>query len=255
MSGLSRPMLLCIQRTPPEPLARADAGRLRWIERDGLTALVADQEPSEIAGASSAGLQRYADIVAEIHARRAVIPVRFGCLLAGDDAVGRLLHRYRDRLHGLLDQVGDCLEFGIRLLLPTDATPASTHEDGDPWSHANAPSQARSDPDIGLGLAHLLAIRRRLDRESQVAACAREARHAIESRVAGCFREVREELAEIDRRSLLSLYFLVQRAQGDEFVECLRQDTSSLRGTGLLTGPWPPYNFVGAIDDDFRSRA
>jgi hypothetical protein len=71
--------------------------------------------------------------------------------------------------------------------------------------------------------------------------------------VAGCFREVREELGQIDGRSLLSLYFLVPREQGEHFVECLRQDASSLRGTGLLTGPWPPYNFVGAIDDDIRS--
>ncbi|MFB1486401.1 MULTISPECIES: GvpL/GvpF family gas vesicle protein [unclassified Thiocapsa] len=251
MSGPARPMLHCIQRTPPEPLARADAD-LRWIECDGLAALVADQEPSEIAGAGHARLQRYADIVAEIHARAAVIPVRFGCLLAGDDAVGKLLHRYRDRLHGLLDQVGDCLEFGIRLLLPTDA-PAATDDAAAPRPPANAPSDPRADSDMGPGLTHLLAIRRRLERDARLAARAREARDLIEGRVAGCYREVREELGQIEGRSLLSLYFLVPRAQGEHFVECLRQDASSLRGTGLLTGPWPPYNFVGAIDDDIRS--
>jgi hypothetical protein len=215
--------------------------------------LVADRAPSEIAGASALGLQSYADIVAEIHACGAVIPVRFGCLLAGDAAVGRLLHRYRDRLHGLLDYVGDCHEFGIRLLLSSDAAAASTHGDGDPASNADAASGHQTDPDMGPGLAHLLAIRRRLDGEARLAEHAREARAVIEGRVAGCFREVREELGRIDGRSLLSLYFLVPRAQGELFVECLRQDASSLRGTGLLTGPWPPYNFVGAIDDDIRS--
>jgi hypothetical protein len=251
MSDRPRPMLHCILRAPPGSLGRADA-ELRWIERDGLAALVVDQEPNEIACASSARLQRYADIVAEIHARAAVIPVRFGCLLAGDEAAGRLLHRYRDRLHGLLDQVGDCLEFGIRLLLPTDG-PAATGDDAAPRPHANAPSDPSADPDMGPGLAHLLAIRRRLDEEARFATRAREARDLIEGRVAGCFAEVREELGLIEGRSLLSLYFLVPRAQGEHFVECLRRDASSLRGTGLLTGPWPPYNFVGAIDDDIRS--
>lgn len=251
MSDHPRPMLYCILRVPSAPLGRVDAG-LRWIERDGLAALVADQAPSEIACASSAGLRRYADIVAEIHARAAVIPVRFGCLLAGDEAAGRLLHRYRDRLHGLLDQVGDCLEFGIRLLLPTDG-PTATDDDAAPRPHAKAPSDPRADPDMGPGLAHLRAIRRRLDGEARFAAHAREARDLIEGRVAGCFAEVREELGLIDGRALLSLYFLVPRARGEHFVERLRQDASSLRGTGLLTGPWPPYNFVGAIDDDIRS--
>jgi hypothetical protein len=247
-------MIHCIVRVPRRSSVSPGAG-LRWIDGDGIGALIGDVDPSELPAASNTRLQSYADVVARIHMNEVLIPMRFGCVLTSDDSVRELLVRYRERLLSQLEHVGDCAEFGIRLLLP-EASAASTSGDDPAFDRGeNGGRQSASGASAGPGLAHLTSIRLRLDRELLVTAEARVARTAIEALVSGLFREVRDELGQIAGRHLMSLYFLVPREQGDAFVESLRQDASSVVGAGLMSGPWPPYNFVGAIDDDLRSLA
>ncbi|WP_295455070.1 GvpL/GvpF family gas vesicle protein [uncultured Thiodictyon sp.] len=238
----ARPMLHCILRDPPRD-ASLPAG-LRGIGMDGLRAVVADVNPHQIRAADSARLQAYADLIANIHRAAPLIPMRFGCVLPSDDAVRTLLGEHHKRLLAMLDQLDDCVEIGIRLLLP---------EVGD----AAVPGTAAPDASerAGPGHSHLAAIRRRLDAEARAEARAEQARGAMERIVAGLYRDLRQEFGQIDGRCLLSLYFLVPREHGGAFVDALRLNPAAVPGAGLITGPWPPYNFVGAIDDDIRSMA
>ncbi|WP_295389015.1 GvpL/GvpF family gas vesicle protein [uncultured Thiodictyon sp.] len=235
----ARPMLHCILRDRPRDGALPDG--LRGLEVDGLIAVVADVDPHRIRTADSTRLQTYADLVAQIHRATPLIPMRFGCVLGCDDAVRTLLAGHRERLLAMLDRLDDCVELGIRLLLPTppdEDTPGTADGGG-----------------RGPGHGHLAAIRRRLDAEARATAHAGQARGAIERVVAGLYRDLRQEFGQIGGRSLLSLYFLVPREHSEAFVEALRADPAAVPGAGLITGPWPPYNFVGAIDDDLRSLA
>ncbi len=242
-----RPMLHCILRDPPRcaPLP----GGLRGIGVDGLRAVVADVDPDQVRAADSAQLQGYADLIACLHCDAPLIPMRFGCVFTSDAAVRKLLTGHQARLLTMLDHLDDCVEIGIRLMLPKAAPPTATAAAPAPAPEADGPK------DLGPGHGHLAVIRRRLDEEALAAARAGEARGAIERIVAGLYRDLHQEFGQIGGRSLLSLYFLVPREQSGAFVEALRRDPSAVPGSGLITGPWPPYNFVGAIDDDLRSLA
>jgi len=248
-----RPMLHCILRDPPRcaPLP----GGLRGIGVDGLRAVVADVDPDQVRAADSAQLQGYADLIAQIHRDAPLIPMRFGCVFPSDSTVRKLLSGHQDRLLSMLDRLDDCVEIGVRLLLPDAPLQAATPARHDPAAPAAPRADADPVKDLSPGHGHLAAIRRRLDDEAQAASRAGAARGAIEQVVAGLYRDLHQEFGQIGGRSLLSLYFLVPRAHSGDFVDALRRDPSAVPGSGLITGPWPPYNFVGAIDDDLRSLA
>ncbi|HYN79695.1 MAG TPA: GvpL/GvpF family gas vesicle protein [Lamprocystis sp. (in: g-proteobacteria)] len=249
---MTRPMLHCILRGSLGAVV-LPAG-LRRIGVDGLNAVVRDVDPGQVRAADTTLLQGYANLIARIHADATLIPMRFGCVFATDDVVRRLLDGHRSQLLATLDHLDDCVEFGIRLVIstPSQASPLGQRNAGpvpDPGTIGPL------DHDRRPGHGHLAAIRQRLSGDARAAERARAARGAIEQAVAGLFRTLREEFGQIGGRYLLSLYFLVPRGDSAHFVERLRSDQSKVPGTGLLTGPWPPYNFVGAIDDDLRSLA
>jgi hypothetical protein len=228
-------------------------GGLRGIAVDGLRAVVADVDVEQVRAADSTQLQGYADLIADIHRDASLIPMRFGCIFPSDSAVRELLTRNQHRLLSMLDRLDNCDEISLRLLLPNSPPLAAA------VSPVPLVAPPRSDSvavqDLSPGHGYLVAIRRRLDDEVQAAIRVGEARSAIERVVAGLYRDLHQEFGEIGGRSLLSLYFLVPREHSGDFVEALRRDSSAVPGSGLITGPWPPYNFVGAIDDDLRPLA
>lgn len=249
MTNAPHPMLHCILRDPP----RMDAlpAGLRWVVVDDLRAVVRDLDPDEVRGADSTRLVAYAETIARIHDNETLIPMRFGCVLPSDEAICKLLNGHRGRLLTMLDQLDDCVEYGVRLVLPDPSA-------GSPPAGAAAPPEISpdsgadqvSDPRPGHG--HLAAIRARLGGEGQAAARARQVRDTLEQAVAGLFRDLHQEFGQIGGHSMLSLYFLVPRASRGAFLAGLQQAQVN-PAAGLITGPWPPYNFVGAIDDDLRS--
>ena len=236
-------MLYCILRRPPRPLP-LPAG-LREIHAEGLTAVVADADPERVRGADRPALQGYADRIADLHRMTNLIPMRYGCILESDDGVRRLLNLRHGRLDMLLERLDGCVELGLRLLLPdlgVDDT-AAAHES------ANALP----------GHAHLAKVRRHFQAEARVVEQAKAVRAAIERTLDGLFKDTRQELGQIEGRQLLSLYYLVQRSDCDAFVDALRRAPNPfpepMLDHCLVSGPWPPYNFVGAIDDDLRYLA
>ncbi len=235
-----RSMLYCILRSPNQPLALPPG--IRQVQVEGIAAVVSDADPERVRTADRSMLQGYADLIADLHRVANLIPMRYGCIAESDDSVLRLLQLRRSRLGTLLDKLEGCAELGVRLLLPGfDANDAvSGDEPGD----------------VRPGHAHLAVIRQRFQGEVRVAEQAKVVRAAIERATVGLFRDTRVEQGQVDGRHLLSLYYLVPRPACHDFVEAVRLAPDpfpdSMMNHCLVSGPWPPYNFVGAIDDDLR---
>ena len=199
---------------------------IRLVTNQGLMAVVSKvDEPTTAPSLSS--LLAYERVVHAIHARQTVIPLRYGCLMESEEQIVQLLEDHRREYEALLLRLRGMSEMGIRLLWPPSATPL--------------PSIARSP-----GAAYLASLRNRYN--SQDTPVAEEAQLAdrIVALLDDCSTEQRREVSSSLQGRLLSLYFLTPKSGAEEFRRMTRT-ISTPRGVKLLlSGPWPPYNFVAS---------
>jgi hypothetical protein len=154
-----------------------------------------------------ASLLEHDRVVSALMERGAVLPMRFGAVVSGEDDVRELLARRGDELRGQLAHVRGRVEMGVR------AT----------WDHA----PTTRPPASGRDFMHAKLERR---------AAARRAAN-----------ELHAELAELSVDSVLRLCpredtaftgaYLIDRAAAAGFIQ--------RAGDVTVTGPWPPYSFSG----------
>lgn len=188
-----------------------DSG-LRLVTTGGLSAAVSCLEESRTA-LDVSRLLAYERAIAAIHARGAVIPLRYGCVLRDEFAIVRLLRQHRSEYRRLLAEFTGMAEMGVRVLQPGPAEAA---------------------PVCSSGRQYLAALRRRLGADEDPMA-----RH-IRGWLSGLYAR---EQADFGGR-MLSLYFLVPHAAIEAFRLRARQIPRPASQALLITGPWPPYNFV-----------
>jgi hypothetical protein len=89
-------------------------GRLRVVRSDDLAALVSDVDPARPLG-SPDDLRTHKEILDASAAEVPVLPLRFGAVLAGDDAVTReLLQPFHDEFSAALDQLDGLAEHVVK---------------------------------------------------------------------------------------------------------------------------------------------
>jgi hypothetical protein len=192
----------------------------------GLAAVVsAVEETSSLPTVSS--LLAYERVVEAIHARRAVIPLRYGCVMENESAVLRLLENHRQEYWALLARLPGMTEMGIRVLW--QACPA-------------VPPASASSP----GMAYLASLRNLYHATNTFAGEETRLADQIAGLLPGCFTEQRREVSSSSQRRLLSLYFLTSKTSVEQFRSKARQICPPSGAKILLSGPWPPYNFAGS---------
>lgn len=162
---------------------------------------------------------------------RAVVPMKLFTIFTSDTRA--LAHVQRRRIDRIVARVGGCAEWGVRVTL--DRMPATAR-----------PSRARS------GRAFLETRRReRTADRVLLGGGARDASRAFQRlrrRARAARRRPAMRGAPGAARLLLDAAFLVPAREGAAFrtaVAALAREMAP-RGYGVtLTGPWPPYNFIG----------
>ena len=224
-------------------------------------------------------IMAYQKVVESFHSDRTVIPMRYGCMLRDRPRVIQLLKRNAHQYESLLKELDGCVEMGIRLMIDDcrppwcDSATKRSHpcadledEVGELQPPKTGLSQGLSiadltgnDPAFGIrqpatsisGKAYLAARKKHYAQEE----CITEAKNAIAAQFraafAGLFVKCKVETAAIANQQstinnpLLSLYFLVPGKSIDAFRRVFRNMRGRMETTKLLlSGPWPPYNFV-----------
>lgn len=219
-------LLHCIvQQNSAKPSPRAD---LYLVGAQGLAAVVSRVEESRVMPSVSSVLA-FERIVEDIHAGQAVIPMRYGCLMESEPAIVRHLEGHREEYEALFLRLHGMTEMGIRILQTDRARPARG---------------SSSSP----GTAYLSSLRNRYGPENNITPEESQLADQIVGVLADCHTEQRREISRAETGQMLSLYFLTLSTR----VESFRHRTSRLclpKGMKLLvSGPWPPYNFVGSRD-------
>lgn len=193
-----------------------DGRPLRGVAEGPLLAVVSDHDgvdPEPTAAAMTA----YEHIVCRLMDRAAILPARFGSVLADEPAVRALLRGRRTDLLARLRRVRGAVEIGLR---------ASWRDGGRP--RPDAPGQS--------GTSYL---RDRLELRQS----ARRVAGELEP-LSAIALSARRTLVPRPDVPVLDAY-LVDGGRVDEFVALVEQLDGALEDVELVcTGPWPPYSFA-----------
>lgn len=206
-----------------DPAAGCPGPALYLVAARGVAAVVSEAEESDGAPGVSA-LLAYARAVEAIHARQAIVPFQYGCVMESEAAVIRLLEERSPEYAALLDRLEGLTEMGIRVLWPAAAA---------------VPPRPPSSP----GAAYLDSLRNRY-RSTALAADEAQLANQIAQRLGGACVEQRREVSSSPQGRLVSLYFLMPKTGVERFREEARQIAPAGGAKLLVSGPWPPYNFV-----------
>ena len=191
-------------------------------------------------------VRAYERVVLSYHRQGVVVPMRYGCVVEQESQAIQLLEEHGPHYEALLQELDGCVEMGLRVLLPsgpwagvTPGGPEGSREVAEPYP-----------PDPGaaidrLGLAYLTARKAHYAHQDRWTKEYRQAADRCQAQFATLFVKCKME-APSARLPLLSLYFLLPRSAVELFRQAFRQLTETESARLLLSGPWPPYNFVTA---------
>jgi hypothetical protein len=182
-----------------------------------------------------------------LRASTTVVPLRLCTIFQDEDGVRRMLERERTTLNDALQRLDGCQEWGVKVLVDRDALQAA----------AAARSRQEEQPDDETAPASGTAYlhRRRLERDvrDEAAQLAAEIADDIHS----CLRDStsaatagqsqNRALSGHEGEMLLNGAYLVHAGQLGEFHDLITQLENryrALRVRLVVTGPWPPYNFL-----------
>lgn len=246
--------LLSARRTPSRargPRGLAGTGPVRVLEvGDGLRLIVSDAPLSRYGSEPIEGNLRdlgWVSSCAMAHERviehftryGTVIPMKLFTLFSGDERAVDHVRRSLKRVRRVLTRVADREEWGVRLRLDERrALRRRLASDG-------APTGARG------GAAFLVRKQREHRAVQQVASDARVEADRLYTTLARRADDARRQTptqAGTGVSVVLDAAFLVSIRRAALFRAAVKKAAATLAARGFdltLTGPWPPYNFVG----------
>jgi hypothetical protein len=168
-----------------------------------------------------------------------VLPMKLFTLFHGDERAAAQIRERREEIGRVLDRIAGRVEWGVRVHFREDEARrqalASAQDGPRPASGTSFLQRKKAEKESARDLAGKVRI------EAQ-SAYDELARHAVEAQ--------RREPApgEAGARLLLDAAFLVPSGDGEDFETAVRHQAERLAGHSCevtLTGPWPPYNFLG----------
>ena len=194
---------------------------LQLIKSAGLAAIVkaCDTEISR----EPAVVLAFGEQVLQLHQQTTLIPMRYGSVLADDEAVIEHLHEHQVRYQTRLAELDNCEEMGVRITLDI------------------IPDELQTTQQQVSGYHYLLARKRAYAVPEQAE------QHAVmlNTALAGLYRQHCAALSVFNGSQTYLLSYLVPRNQLPAFCERLNTLADSRADLGFISGPWPPYNFAG----------
>jgi hypothetical protein len=240
-------LLYCIFKTrvnqePPHLSGADNIWPVLFINAHNLSAAFSRVDRPDLSSDTSRVLA-YEKIIALLHRDFTVIPMRYGCVLDEESQIIRLLESRNEAYTALLSELEGAVEFGIRALPRYDSL---SHDVGASSPHPIALEGHSSSPGLDYLAARKLHHAQKEEFVRQGSMVIEKIREPFAGLYVKC--KVENHTSRIGNfalfASLLSLYFLVPR----ESVEAFRKRfySISVRKSPklLLSGPWPPFNFV-----------
>jgi hypothetical protein len=216
------------------PITGVKGKEVSFVTGHDLCAAVSDM--SSVEGAPPVSeLLAYGKVVEDLHRLKAVVPMRYGCFLDEVRDIQRILKEKKSQYESLLEELEGHVEMGIRILLSEQEV--KRH-------HRSRKRQPQKEEHPVNGRNYLVlrkAHYRMMDDTSQHHQMLLDRYiHAF----SGLYGKYRTETATKNGAVILSLYFLVPGSAVNRFRESFQRVVDDGSSKTLISGPWPPYNFV-----------
>lgn len=173
----------------------------------------------------------YKKVVESFHRDRTVIPMRYGCIFDSEYQIVNFLEKQAEQYEALLKELDGNVELGIRIFFEMNQQ-KETYATND---ILNSTTCWRT---------YLAARKAHYEQEEILI---KEIKLIVErccNAFKGLFVRYRVENQTDKNLHIISLYFLVSRECMESFRQVFRHISSDKSGKFILSGPWPPYNFV-----------
>jgi hypothetical protein len=216
-----------------------------FVAGHGLCAAVSELDVEEGAPPVSE-LLVYSKVVEDLHRLQAVVPMRYGCFLNGIKAIRNALKEKQRQYETLLVQLEGHVEMGIRILLPEKEwrpRQEETMKGRDALSTAGTTAQPKDEESVdGRAYLALRKVHYQMQEETLQGYQALIDRYI--QAFSGLYAKHRTETDTKNGAVILSLYFLTPESKVNRFRETFGRVAENGDAKALLSGPWPPYNFV-----------
>lgn len=256
-------LLYCIfhsfENDEPDTLSGVNERHVYLIASMGLSAAISEIEQPDLAPNVPQALA-YEKVIESFYRDRTVIPMRYGCLFDEEAQIKKLLEDRREHCEALLKDLDGLVEIGIRILIPKPETGAQHGERKSmPLSTSPSSSERRAgsrkcsaedgasigpNPLPGSGHAYLSARRERYMETDRLAGEQDILVEKICGPLSGLSVRSKKESRVLAGNCLVSIYHLVPRDSVAEFRKAFQSVRLNEPAKLLLSGPWPPYNFV-----------
>lgn len=214
------------------------------LAHSGLMAVVSVFSAPELPQGDMDTIMTYRRVIDFFHRKRTIIPMRYGSVFPGERQVVRFLEEHSEEYCALLEALDGCVEMGIRVLPNSSGSQETAVEPPSPNRAARISGVA------GTGKGYLSARRRHYADRDQFAEAEKAVIEMVRRPFSGHFVRCKVEKSmpimgnQGSSGRMLSLYFLVRRKDMEEFRRIFQDFTARCSEKMLLSGPWPPFNFV-----------
>jgi len=204
-----------------------------------LTAVVSAYEPSRTNQDIDNALL-FGRVIQTLHDMATVIPMRYGCLFQDCAALERHLEDHCREYLTVLAELDGHVEMSVRILVPQQQAASKRPKSCEPSPHGVGETEEKT-----AGLAYLQTLRRQYQSEENVRLSVAETTDRLNGQLRGLYSRNRFEAGALAGQSMPTLHYLVPKESVGAFRNVFRDISSSVaRHRLLLSGPWPPYNFV-----------
>lgn len=221
-------LVYCIMHGPVDSggvITGMQGAAVSFVGSDGVCAAVSET-PSRDGAPPVADLLDFGKVVAELHRRMTVIPMRYGCFLSGIPELRDLLREKAREYETLLKELEGRVEMGIRILLPgRSEKPLQGNQPVTGHDYLTA-RRAHYGLSAELSRQHKML----LDRYNQA--------------FSGLYSTFRTEAGEQGGYDVVSLYYLIPERAVVPFRAAFAQVAAAEGAKALISGPWPPYSFA-----------
>jgi hypothetical protein len=238
------------------------------VKNNGISAAVSRTVNSDLLPDISRILA-YKNVIESFHQDQTLIPMRYGCLLEAEKQVVQLLKENQIQYETLLKELDNCVEMGIRVLIE-DSAVETCAAPAKPASRLKTENLPNSDNTQVFNPYANISGRQYIIERSAYYAQKDKLSNYMETLVnhykkvfSGLYtrfrfdfnpnskfgakhpyRAIPNSTRSKKQRQILALYYLVPRQSVDRFRRMFRRFCATNDVKLLLSGPWPPFNFV-----------